>query len=56
MRPRLLLCRKSEYSVNSIKKSLTSRFRVDWFVLILFPLKTAFKWGLQKGVKNQGCT
>ena len=29
----------------------------DWrFVLILFPLKTALKWGLREGVKNQGCT
>ena len=26
------------------------------FVLILFPLKTALKWGLREGVKNQGCT
>ena len=26
------------------------------FVLILFPLKTALKRGLRKGVKNQGCT
>ena len=23
------------------------------FVLILFPLKTALKWGLREGVKNQ---
>ena len=27
MRPRLLLCRFFEYSVNSIKKSLTTRYR-----------------------------
>ena len=26
------------------------------FVLILFPLKTALKWGLREGVKNQGYT
>ena len=26
--------------------------RVSWFVLILFPLKKAFEWGLREGVKN----
>ena len=25
------------------------------FVLILFPLKTALKWGLREGMKKQGC-
>ena len=29
---------------------------VDWFVLILFPLKTALKRGLREGVINKGCT
>jgi len=39
-----------------IKKSLTTSNRVGWFVLILFPLKTALKRGLREGAKNQGCT
>ena len=26
--------------------------RVDWFVLILFPLKKALEWGLREVVKN----
>ena len=44
------------YGIIRTNRETLALQRVGWFVLILFPLKTALKWGLRKGVKNQGCT
>ena len=41
--------------IRTNRKTLAVQW-VDWFVLILFPLKTALKWGLREGVKNLSCT
>ena len=44
------------YGIIRTNRKTLALQRVEWFVFILFPLKTPPKWGSGEGVKEQGRT
>ena len=44
------------YGIIRTNRKTLAEQRVDWFVLILFPLKTALNEVYGRGVINGGCT